>query len=158
MALITGSVFVNTPSNTSGFFSKGGVIFFCVLFNAVQTLSEVATQYAQRPIVQKHKGFAMYHPFVDALASVFAEYPFKFINVILFDVIIYFMVGLKKEAGAFFIFVLVTYLAMITMGSFFRSIAALTKQSEAANGIAGIFVVSSFSNPVLLSEATDTAN
>lgn len=70
----------------------------------------------------------MYHPFVDSLASILAEYPFKFFNVgmlyfifandngtltyqnplALFDVIIYFIVGLKKEPGAFFIFVLVT--------------------------------------------------
>jgi ATP-binding cassette, subfamily G (WHITE), member 2, PDR len=81
MSLITGSVFVNTPSNTSGFFSKGGVIFFCVLFNALQTLSEVTTQYAQRPIVQKQKGFAMYHPFVDSLASLMADWPFKLFNI-----------------------------------------------------------------------------
>ncbi|KFZ19731.1 hypothetical protein V502_03490 [Pseudogymnoascus sp. VKM F-4520 (FW-2644)] len=140
-AVINGSVFVNTTSNTSGFFSKGGVLFFCVLFNALQTISEVATQYEQRKIVQKHKGFAMYHPFVDSLASIFADWPFKAFNVILFDVIIYFMVGLKKEAGAFFIFVLVTYLTTIAMSGLFRTVAAATNQSEAAKGIAGIFVL-----------------
>lgn len=100
----------------------------------------------------------MYHPFVDALASIFAEYPFKLINVVVFDIIIYFIVGLKREAGAFFIFLLVTYLAMITMGSFFRSIAALTEQSEVAHGIAGIFVVSTFRFLYKLDKPTNSAN
>ncbi len=57
------------------------MIFFCILFNAVSTLSEVGLQYSQRPIVNKQKGFGMYHPFIDSLASIFSEYPFKAINV-----------------------------------------------------------------------------
>jgi ABC-type multidrug transport system ATPase subunit/ABC-type multidrug transport system permease subunit len=141
MSLINGSVFVNTPSNTSGFFSKGGVIFFSVLFNALQTMSEVATQYAQRPIVQKHKGFAFYHPFVDSLSSLTADWPIKFINILVFDLVLYFIVGLKKDAGPFFIFVLVTYLTALVMSAMFRTIAAATKQSEIASGISGILVL-----------------
>ncbi len=141
MSLITGSVFVNTPSDTSGFFSKGGVIFFSVLFNALQAMSEVATQYSQRPIVQKHKGFAFYHPFVDSLSSLTADLPLKFINTLIFDIVMYFMVGLKNEAGPFFIFVLVTYLAALVMSAIFRTVAAATKQPEIASGIAGILVL-----------------
>lgn len=141
MSLVNGSVFINTPSDTSGFFSKGGVLFFSVLFNALQTMAEVATQYAQRPIVQKHKGFAFYHPFVDSLSSLTADWPVKFITILIFDVVIYFMVGLKNEAGAFFIFVLVTYVSALVMSALFRTIAAATKQSEIASGISGILVL-----------------
>jgi ABC-type multidrug transport system ATPase subunit/ABC-type multidrug transport system permease subunit len=141
MALIMGSVFVNTPSSTSGFFSKGGVLFFAILYNALQTMAEVATQYVQRTIVQKHKGFALYHPFVDSLSSMFVDWPYKIVNVLLFDVIVYFMVGLKREAGPFFIFVLITYLATLTMSGLFRTIAGATKQPESASGIAGICVL-----------------
>jgi ABC-type multidrug transport system ATPase subunit/ABC-type multidrug transport system permease subunit len=141
MALILGSIFYNTPSNTSGFFSKGGVLFFSVLFNALQSMAEVGTQYAQRPIVEKQKGLRMYHPFVDSLATVVAEYPLKFTNVLIFDVVIYFMVGLKQEAGAFFIFLLVTYLTTILTSAMFRAIAACTKKSETASSIVGIMIL-----------------
>ena len=141
MGLINGSIFYNTPHTTSGFYSKGGVIFFCVLFNAVQTMSEVGTQYAQRPIVEKHKGFAIYHPFADSLTSIFADWPFKFLNVLIFDVIVYFMVDLKKEAGAFFVFLLFTYITTVAMSVIFRATAAATKKIDAASGIAGILVL-----------------
>lgn len=141
MSLIIGSVFVNTTSTTSGFFSKGGVLFFCVLFNALQTMSEISTQYAQRPVVQKQSAYGFYHPFVDALSSVFADYPFKALNVFIFDVIVYFMVGLKQEAGAFFIFLLITFFVTAVMSAMFRTIAAATKQAEQANGIVGVLVL-----------------
>jgi ABC-type multidrug transport system ATPase subunit/ABC-type multidrug transport system permease subunit len=141
MSLIIGSVFVNTTSTTSGFFSKGGVIFFCVLYNALQTMSEISTQYAQRPVVQKQSKYGFYHPFVDALSSVFADYPFKALNVFLFDVIVYFMVGLKQEAGAFFTFLLVTFFVTTVMSAMFRTVAAATKQAEQANGIVGVLVL-----------------
>ena len=141
MSLINGSVFVNTTSTTSGFFSKGGVLFFCVLFNALQTMSEISTQYAQRPVVQKQSAYGFYHPFVDALSSTFADYPFKALRVSIFDVVVYFMVGLKQDAGAFFIFVLVTFLATAAMSALFRTVAAATKQAEQANGIVGVLVL-----------------
>lgn len=111
ISLINGSVFVNTTTETNGFFSKGGVLFFAVLYNALHTMSEISTQYAQRPIVEKQKSYAMYHPFTEGLASMVADWPIKFMTNILFGVILYFMTGLKKEAGAFFIFLLFTFLS-----------------------------------------------
>lgn len=141
MSLIIGSVFVNTTSSTSGFFSKGGVLFFCVLFNALQTMSEISTQYAQRPVVQKQSAYGFYHPFVDALSSIFADYPIKALKIFVFDVVVYFMVGLKQDAGAFFIFLLVTFLVTAVMSALFRTIAAATKQPAQANAIVGILVL-----------------
>ncbi|KAL7268661.1 hypothetical protein RUND412_008706 [Rhizina undulata] len=141
MSLINGSVFVNLPDTTSGFFSKGGVMFFAVLFNAMSSMSEITTQYAQRPIVQKQKSYAMYHPFTDALSSMFADWPIKFLTTFVFDLILYFMTNLKREAGAFFIFVLFTYISVLCMGAIFRTVAAATKKVESAMSIAGVMVL-----------------
>ncbi len=142
-ALITSSLYYDTPDTTAGFFSKAGVLFFAVLFNALQTMVEVATQYGQRPIVEKHKSYAFYHPFSDSLASLFADWPFKLVNVFIFDVILYFMTGLRREAGAFFILLLTTYLSTLVMSTFFRTLAATTKDPETAAGIAGVSVLAS---------------
>ncbi|KAI5799834.1 putative ABC multidrug transporter [Geopyxis carbonaria] len=141
MSLITGSIFANLPADTGSFFSKGGVMFFAVLFNALGTMSEVVTQYAQRPIVQKQKSYAMYHPFTEALATMFADWPIKFINTLIFDVVLYFITGLKKEAGAFFIFFIFTYIATLTMSAIFRSIAASTKKVETAMSLSGVMIL-----------------
>ncbi|KAI9772587.1 MAG: ATP-binding cassette transporter snq2 [Geoglossum umbratile] len=141
MSLIMGSVFVNTTHSTSGFFSKGGVIFFSVLFNALQNLAEIGMLYSQRPVVQKQKGYAMYHPFTDSLSSMFVDWPFKLLKIAAFDVIVYFMAGLKKEAGAFFIFLLVTYITSLAVSGLFRTIGAATKKVEVAMGMAGVSIL-----------------
>ncbi|KAH0541819.1 hypothetical protein FGG08_003702 [Glutinoglossum americanum] len=141
MSLIIGSAFVNTTASTSGFFSKGGVLFFSILFNALQNLVEIGTQYAQRPIVQRQKSFAMYHPFTDALSSMFVDWPFKLLKIAIFDIIVYFMAGLRRDAGAFFIFLLFTYITSLAVSGLFRTIGMATKTVEIAMGIAGVCVL-----------------
>jgi ABC-type multidrug transport system ATPase subunit len=141
MSLIMGSLFFSLPDSTSGFFSKSGVLFFAVLFNALQTLSEIGTQYAQRPIVQRQKTYAMYHPFVDAIASLVTMYPYKLLTVSIFNIVVYFMANLKQEVGAFFIFWLTTYLATLAMSGYFRTLAAVTRKPETAMGLAGVSIL-----------------
>ncbi|KIX06855.1 uncharacterized protein Z518_04831 [Rhinocladiella mackenziei CBS 650.93] len=141
MSLIMGSLFFDTSNSTNGFFSKGGALFFAILFNALQTLAEIGTLYGQRPIINRQKAYAMYHPFVDALASLLVEWPYKIVSVSAFDIVVYFMVGLKRDAGAFFILWLTTYLGTLTMSAYFRSIAAVTKAPESAIGVAGVSVL-----------------
>lgn len=70
MALIIGSVFFGTPDATVGFQSKGAVLFFAVLLNALSAIAEINSLYAQRPIVEKHKSYAFYHPWTEALAGI----------------------------------------------------------------------------------------
>lgn len=41
MALIIGSIFFNTPQTTDSFFSKGAVLFFAVLLNALMSITEI---------------------------------------------------------------------------------------------------------------------
>ncbi|KAH8684346.1 putative ABC multidrug transporter [Tricladium varicosporioides] len=141
VALIFGSAFYNTPDTTQGFFSRQGVIFFGVLFNTIQTLAEVATQYSQRPIVQKQQSFAMYHPGIDAISSMVSLWPMKMITVMLFDLVLYFMANLKREPGAFFIFVLITYITSLMMCSLFRFIAAINKHEATAMSIVGVLIL-----------------
>ncbi|KAF2021680.1 ABC-transporter [Aaosphaeria arxii CBS 175.79] len=139
--MVIGSMFYDIDPGTSGFFSKGGVIFFMVLFNIIVTFAEVAAQFAQRPIVEKHHSYGMYHPFIDALANMLSQYPIKIFNILSFTVIVYFMAGMKREAGAFFLFVLFTYLTTLTMTAWFRITAALANTVDTALAFAGLSVL-----------------
>lgn len=40
-SLIIGSVYYQMPKNTSGFFSRGGVIFFAILYNSFVGMAEI---------------------------------------------------------------------------------------------------------------------
>lgn len=114
-ALIIGSIFYGTQNNTGSFFQKGGVLFFAVLLNALIALSEVNNLYSQRPIVEKQASYAFYHPFAEALGGVVADIPVKFAIATFFNVILYFLAGLRREPSQFFIFFLFNFLAVLTV-------------------------------------------
>lgn len=139
--MIIGSMFYQIDPGTSGFFSKGGVIFFIVLFNIIINFAEIVAQFSQRPIVEKHHAYSMYHPYVDALATMVSQYPIKIANIMIFTVIVYFMAGLKREAGPFFLFVVFTYLTTVTLTAWYRIIASLTKTVDIALAVAGLSIL-----------------
>lgn len=141
MALIIGSVFYGTPQNTGAFFAKGSVLFFAVLLNALIALTEINGLYDQRAIVEKHVSFAFYHPFAEALAGIVSDIPVKFLIATCFNIILYFLSGLRYEAGPFFIFFLFNFVAVLAMSAVFRTIAAATKAITQALAIAGIMVL-----------------
>lgn len=103
MALIVGSLFYGTADATAAFSSKGGALFFAVLLNALSAISEINALYAQRPIVEKHKSYAFYHPATEAIAGVVSDIPIKFSIAVPFNLILYFLVGLRREPSQFFV-------------------------------------------------------
>lgn len=141
MALLIGSIFFGTPNATVGFFSKGSVLFLAVLFNALAAISEINSLYAQRPIVEKHKSYAFYHPFTEAMAGIVADIPVKFVQAVAFNVILYFMSELRREPSQFFIYFLVTYITTFVMAAVFRTMAALTKTVSQAMALSGVLVL-----------------
>ncbi|KAJ9645014.1 GTPase-activating protein [Knufia peltigerae] len=141
MALVIGSIYFGTPLSTGAFFAKGAVLFFAVLLSALQSVVEINKLYAQRPIVAKHKSYAFYHPFTEALAGIVADLPIKFCTATVFNIILYFLAGLRMRASNFFIFFLFNFISMLTMSAIFRSTAALTKTITAALAIAGVGVL-----------------
>lgn len=54
-ALLMGSVFFKLDSGTRSYFSRGGTLFFSVLFGALSSMAEIPSLYAQRPIVARHE-------------------------------------------------------------------------------------------------------
>jgi ATP-binding cassette, subfamily G (WHITE), member 2, SNQ2 len=96
-----GTVFLNIPDSTSAYFSRGGVLFFALLFSALNSMAEIPSLYAQRPIVLRHYKAAMYHPFIEAIALTMVDIPITFVILSVFSIILYFLVGLQRTAGQF---------------------------------------------------------
>lgn len=141
MALIIGSVFYNLPDNTSSFYSRGALLFFAVLLNAFSSALEILTLYAQRPIVEKQSRYAMYHPFAEAVSSMLCDMPYKISNAIIFNITLYFMTNLRREPGAFFVFLLFTFMTTLTMSMLFRTIAASSRTLSQALVPAAILIL-----------------
>ncbi|CAM1502480.1 Fc.00g044640.m01.CDS01 [Cosmosporella sp. VM-42] len=141
MALIIGSIFFGTPDATAGFFAKGSVLFMAILLNALTAISEIPSLYAQRPIVEKHASYAFYHPFTEAAAGIAADIPIKFVTSTIFNIVLYFMAGLRREPSQFFLYFLITYMSTFVMSAVFRTMAAITKTVSQAMALSGVLVL-----------------
>ncbi|GAB0134009.1 ZEB2-regulated ABC transporter 1 [Epichloe bromicola] len=127
MALIIGSVFYNLNETSSSFFQRGALIFFACLMNAFASALEILTLYAQRPIVEKHSRYALYHPSAEAVASMLCDMPYKIVNAIVFNVTLYFLTNLRREPGAFFFFLLISFSTVMVMSMIFRFIGSASR-------------------------------
>ncbi|PHH78033.1 hypothetical protein CDD80_7448 [Ophiocordyceps camponoti-rufipedis] len=141
MALIIGSLFYNTPNATVGFYSKGAVLFMAVLMNALTAISEISGLYEQRPVVEKQRSYAFYHPATEALAGVVADIPIRFVTSACFNLIVYFLSNLWRSAGQFFLYYMVVFMTIFVMSAVFRTLAAATKTISQAMAFAGIMVL-----------------
>ncbi|KGO44533.1 CDR ABC transporter [Penicillium expansum] len=111
-ALIVGSIFYNLPSDTSSVPRRGILIFFLVLMNAA-----------------------------DAMAAMISDLPYKILNCIINNIIIYFMCNLRREPGPFFFFLLNIFIVTLTMSMMFRLLGSLTKTIASALAPASVILL-----------------
>ncbi|KAI1843890.1 hypothetical protein JX266_009946 [Neoarthrinium moseri] len=138
--LIVGSLFYNLPDNANGAFTRGGVLFFILLFNALLALAEQTAAFESKPILLKHKNFSFYRPSAYALAQTLVDVPLVLIQVILFDVIIYWMAGLSATPSQFFISILILWTVTMATYAFFRAISAVAKTLDDATKVTGVAI------------------
>ncbi|KKK21456.1 ABC transporter [Aspergillus ochraceoroseus] len=139
-ALIVGSLFYNLQPTSAGVFTRGGVMFFVLLFNSLLALAELTMVFHHRPVMLKHKSFSFYRPSAYALAQVVVDVPIIFIQVTLFELIVYFMANLARTPSQFFINFLFIFLLTMTMYSFFRTIGSLSTSLDVATRVTGVSI------------------
>lgn len=102
-------------------------------------MSEVTDSFTGRPVLAKHKAFAFYDPAAFCIAQIAADVPIlliqvrfplrsivapqitaDFLKITFFDIVLYWMTGLKATAVAFFTFWFITLIATFAMTAFFR--------------------------------------
>jgi len=125
IALVLGTVWLNLPRTSAGAFTRGGLLFISLLFNAFQAFSELASTMIGRPIVNKHKAYTFHRPSALWIAQILVDLAFSAAQIMLFSIIVYFMCGLVRDAGAFFTFYLVIVSGYLAMTLFFRTVGCL---------------------------------
>lgn len=141
MSLIVGSVFYNLQPTTASFYQRGSLIFFACLLNAFASALEILTLYAQRPIVEKHARYALYHPSAEAVSSMLCDLPYKIANTIIFNVSLYFLTNLRREPGAFFTYLLFSFFTVMVMSMIFRTLASSSRTLSQALVPAAILIL-----------------
>lgn len=102
-------------------------------------MSEVTDSFSGRPVLAKQRSFALYHPAAFCVAQIAADIPVLFVQVSQFSIILYFMVGLKMDAGSF-TFWIIAFTTALVMTACFREIGAGFSTFDAASKVSGFLI------------------
>ncbi|KAM0718631.1 hypothetical protein Q7P37_005702 [Cladosporium fusiforme] len=136
--LIVGSLFYGQSLNTSGAFSRGGSLFFSILFLGWLQLTELMKAVSGRAVVARHKEYAFYRPSAVSIARVITDLPVIAVQVVIFGIIMYFMTQLDVDVSKFFIWLLFVYVNTILLTALYRMFASLSPEIDTAVRFSGI--------------------
>ncbi|RDI85073.1 hypothetical protein Vi05172_g5060 [Venturia inaequalis] len=147
IAIVVGTVWLDIPTSSAGAFTRGGVLFIALLFNAFQAFSELASTMMGRPIVNKHRAYAFHRPSALWIAQIMVDMVFSSAQIMVFSIMVYFMCHLVRDAGAFFTFYLMIVSGYLAMTLFFRTVGCLCPDFDVAIRLAAciitLFVITS---------------
>lgn len=136
--LIVGSLFYGQPENTMGAFSRGGSLFFSILFLGWLQLTELMKAVSGRAVVKRHEEYAFYRPSAVTIARVIVDLPVILIQVFIFGIIMFFMTNLTISASQFFIYILFVYITTILLTALYRMFASVSPEIDTAVRFSGI--------------------
>ena len=140
VAILLGTVWLDLPETSAGAFTRGGVLFISLLFNAFQAFGELASTMLGRPIVNKHRAYTYHRPSALWIAQIIVDLAFAAVKVFVFSVMVYFMCHLVRDAGAFFTFYIVIICGYLAMTLFFRTMGCLCPDFDYAMKFAAITI------------------
>lgn len=140
IAIVLGTVWLQLPQTSAGAFTRGGLLFIALLFNAFQAFGELASTMIGRPIVNKHRAYTFHRPSALWIGQIAVDLAFASAQILLFSIIVYFMCGLVLNAGAFFTFVLVIISGYLAMTLFFRTVGCLCPDFDYAMKFAAVII------------------
>lgn len=132
IAIVIGTVWLKQPDTSAGAFTRGGVLFIAFLFNAFNAFAELAACFLGRAIVNKHRAYTFHRPSALWIGQLAVDTAFAAVQIFIFSVIVYFMVGLVLDAGAFFTFYFIILLGYLCMTLFFRTLGVLSADFDVA--------------------------
>lgn len=126
ISLIVSSLFHGESTTTTGAYTRGGIMLFAGLFNSWLQLSESIEAVAGRVVIEKHKTFGFHRPSAVVVARALTDIPLLIVQCFLSSVVMYWIAGLRADAGAFFTFYLLTFLNTYNLTALYRMLSAFS--------------------------------
>jgi len=101
---------------------------------------QLPLQMIGRPILKKQTNYSLYRPSAVAVANTLASMPFSATKIFLFNIVVYFLTGLHRSAGAFWTFHLFSYLAYLAIQGLFRTLGLFCFSFESAFRVATFYI------------------
>jgi len=123
-------------------FDIGGIMFFVSINQAFGGVFGVLFVYPlERAVVLKERASGTYHVSSYAVSKMFAELPRSAVQVLFFTTIIYWMVGLRANAGAFFACFYIVLMSQLIAEGLTLCISTLLPDPQAASAIVPVFII-----------------
>ncbi|KAI1342560.1 ABC-2 type transporter-domain-containing protein [Xylariaceae sp. FL0016] len=136
--LIVGSLYYGEPFSTAGAFTRGGALFFSILFLGWLQLTELMKAVSGRAVVARHRDYAFYRPAAVSIGRIVMDIPVILVQVCIFGLIMYFMTNLDVVASKFWIYMLFIYTTTIMLTALYRMFASLSPEIDTAVRFSGI--------------------
>eukprot|EP00189_Rhodosorus_marinus_P012759 CAMPEP_0184738390 /NCGR_PEP_ID=MMETSP0315-20130426/1043_1 /TAXON_ID=101924 /ORGANISM="Rhodosorus marinus, Strain UTEX LB 2760" /LENGTH=689 /DNA_ID=CAMNT_0027206073 /DNA_START=198 /DNA_END=2267 /DNA_ORIENTATION=- len=119
-----------------------GVLFFIAINQAFgSTFSVIFSFPIERAVVLRERASATYRVSTYFVGKTITEAPRSLLTGILFSSITYWMIGLRSEAGLFFVFYITVWLVAFNAESMTVAISTLAKDAQVAASIVPVFMI-----------------
>ncbi|XXG47536.1 hypothetical protein AAC387_Pa02g2169 [Persea americana] len=139
IALITMTVFFRTKmhrNDTTDGTLFSGIMFFALVTIMLNGFAELAMTVAKLPVFYKQRDLLFYPPWSYALPSWILKIPISFVEVALWVVLTYYVIGFDPNAGRFFKQYILLVLINQMASGLFRFISAIGRNMIVANTLA----------------------
>ncbi|XP_059384534.1 broad substrate specificity ATP-binding cassette transporter ABCG2-like isoform X2 [Carassius carassius] len=141
LALVVGAIFFGVEENSSGIQNRMGALFFITTNQCFSSVSSAELFITERKLFVHEYISGYYRVSVYFLSKILSDVLFlRTIPAIIFSCVVYWMIGLKSTAEAFFIFMFSIVLVAYTATSMTLAISA----DQTVVAIANIFMTISF--------------
>ncbi|KAK4590501.1 hypothetical protein RGQ29_020878 [Quercus rubra] len=143
IALMFGTMFWNLGSKTTkqqDLFNAMGSMYAAVLFIGVKNGNSVQPVVAvERTVFYRERAAGMYSALPYAFAQVLIEVPYAFVQAMVYDVIVYVLIGFEWTAAKFFWYVFFTYFSLLYFTFYGMMTVAVTPNYHISSIIASAF-------------------
>ncbi|OWZ23400.1 Pleiotropic drug resistance protein transporter [Phytophthora megakarya] len=112
-----------------------GIIFAASLFLSLGQASQLPTFIAARDIFYKQRGANFFRTSSFVLANSVSQLPLCVAETLIFGTLVYFLCGFVSRPSEFFLFLMVLFLTNVSLGSFYFSLTAASKDINIATPI-----------------------
>ncbi|XP_039879871.1 broad substrate specificity ATP-binding cassette transporter ABCG2d isoform X1 [Simochromis diagramma] len=124
LALIVGAIFFGVKDDQSGIQNRMGALFFITTNQCFSTVSAAELFITERKLFVHEYISGYYRVSVYFLSKILSDIALRTVTSVIFSCVVYFLIGLKSTAEAFFVFMLTVTLVAYTATAMTMAISA----------------------------------
>eukprot|EP00871_Galdieria_phlegrea_P002216 jgi/Galph1/2996/GphlegSOOS_G1665.1 len=143
-AVFLGLIWLNKGRNIShyNYEAVAGILFFLLIQQSfISAFGTIFVLPLERTIVLRERASGMYRVSAYYLSRMLIELPRNAILTVLYVILLYWMVGLRPNAGDFFLSYLIVYLTVLTAEGLASAVASSAPNPQVAAAVAPAFIV-----------------